>query len=116
MSKFLFAGVAAKNDVYKVRFATDEKRIAALSKDGQVDIRLVPLPEAMDKLDAARFISTLDLFQDAEAQYCILEYIKTEEVKASKGTKQKGPAVVQDVVVEADEPVVDSAELDDLPY
>lgn len=126
MSSFLYAGVACKRDVLKVRWANDEKRIAALVKDGQSDIRLVELPQPMSKLDSAKYISTLDPFQDAEAQYAILAFIKTEEAKLGKVSKvEKEPAAIVanqvdtiTVVETLDELVseVIEDELEDLPY
>lgn len=71
---FLYAGVACVKGEYKVRFANDEKRIDALRKDGQEDVRLVNLPEPMTKEQSIAFIKTLDVFEDEDAQAAFTDF------------------------------------------
>jgi hypothetical protein len=71
---FLYAGVACVKGEYKVRFANDVKRIAALEKDGQTDVRLVNLPEPMTKEQSVTFIKELEMFQDEDAQFAFTDF------------------------------------------
>ncbi len=90
---FLYAGVSCVKHEYKVRFANDEKRIKALEKDGQTDVRLVNLPEAMTKDAAVSFIKTLDVFQDDDAQAAFHDYeaVVVREPKA-RVKKERAPS------------------------
>lgn len=68
---FTVAGVSRKGGILQLRVANDTARGKALQKDGQTDIRLVSLPHAMTKLEAADWLAEHDDFQDDEAQATI---------------------------------------------
>jgi len=89
---FTVAGVSKLNGDYKIRFANDVMRVKNLAKSGHEDIRLVELSEAMLKTEAAKFIATLDEFQDASAQVAIAEYLtkhdKQPKVEVKKAVKK----------------------------
>lgn len=98
---FTVAGVSTLNGDCKIRFANDVMRVKNLAKSGHEDIRLVELPEAMLKTDAAKFIVALPEFEDAVAQEAIMTYLekhdkapkaKVEVKKAVKKAVQTKPA------------------------
>ena len=63
---FTVAGTAAQNGITKVRFANDlVSRVKTLDKNGCTEINLVELPEPMTKLQALRYLKTLDLTDDS---------------------------------------------------
>lgn len=107
---FTVAGVSKLNGDYKIRFANDVMRVKNLAKSGHSDIRLVELSDGMLKTDAAKFIATLDEFQDADAQTAIAEYLtkhdrapKVEVKKAVKAAVTRKPAAVVAPKVREDE-------------
>ena len=59
---FAFAGVSRKKPgtPFKVRWTNDADRKAVLEKDGQVDIDLVQLPYAMTKIEAAKYLKSIN--------------------------------------------------------
>ena len=91
---FTVAGVSTLNGETKVRFANDTLRLKVLMKHGHTDPILVELPEAMTKLDAVKFIKTLDEFEGVTAQSAIADYLdrKDEAHKAAPTPKAKAPA------------------------
>lgn len=95
---FSVAGVSKLNGDYKIRFANDSMRVKNLAKSGHEDIRLVELSDAMLKIDAAKFIATLDEFQDASAQEAIAEYL-TKHDKQPKVKVEVKKAVKKAVAV-----------------
>lgn len=99
---FTVAGVSTLNGDCKIRFANDVLRVKNLAKSGHEDIRLVELPSAMLKTDAAKFLATLPEYQDSEAQVAVAEYLskhdrapKVEVKKAVKKAVQSKPAKVK---------------------
>lgn len=76
---FKYAGTSVKNGATKVRWAQDEKRVAALEKDGQTDVVLAELPVPMSKLHAVKYISTLAAFGGVEQQTAIAEYLAAHD-------------------------------------
>lgn len=74
---------------FKVRFANDGLRVKVLAKSKHTDINLIELPEAMTKLEAVKFIKSLDEFQGVSEQSAIADYLdrKDEAPKAPKATK-----------------------------
>lgn len=111
---FTVAGVSTLNGDCKIRFANDVMRVKNLAKNGHEDIRLVEMPEAMLKTEAAKFIAGLPEFADAVAQDAIAEYLtkhdkqpkaKVEVKKAVKkavATKPAKAAKAPKVTVPAD--------------
>lgn len=72
---YTVAGVSTQNGETKARFANDVMRIKVLAKNGHTDIQLVELPNAMSKVDAAKFIAALPEYAGAAAQAAISEYL-----------------------------------------
>lgn len=116
---FTVAGVSTLNGDCKIRFANDVMRVKNLSKSGHEDIRLVEMPEALLKTDAAKFIMALPEFEDALAQDAIAEYldkhdkqpkVKVEVKKAVKAAVASKPAKTKAEV----KSVLDTAE--DAPF
>ena len=98
---YTVAGTSTLNGETKARFANDTMRIKVLAKNGHTDITLVELPNEMTKVEAAKFLATLDEFSSAEAQEAIGEYLtkhdkqpkaKVEVKKAVKAAVEKKPA------------------------
>ena len=65
---FAVAGISKMDGVYKVRFAKDMSRVKVLEKNGHTYVRLIELPEAMDKAAAVAFLKAHKSFQDTVAQ------------------------------------------------
>jgi hypothetical protein len=106
---FTVCGTSKLDGEYKVRFANDTMRIKVLAKHGHEDITLIELPQAMSKLEAVKFIKTVDEFEGAGAQSAIADYLdrKDEAPKAVatpkvKATAPKAPAKTKKVAVPAD--------------
>jgi hypothetical protein len=91
---FTVAGISKLNGNYKVRFANDLMRIKVLAKSGHEDIRLAELTKASSKMDAAKYILSLDDFSDTIAQATITEYLEENAPKA-KTAPVKAPAKSQ---------------------
>lgn len=107
---YTVCGISTLNGDTKVRFANDTMRIKVLAKNGHEDINLVELPEAMSKVEAAKFIATLPEFAGAVAQGAVAEYLskhdrapKVEVKKAVKKAVTKKPAKVAAPAVTEDE-------------
>ena len=86
---------------FKVRFANDAMRVKNLAKSGHTDITLVELATPMSKLEAIKFIQTLDEFQGVSEQSAIADYLdrkdeapKAPVAKAKAPTKAKATAKV----------------------
>lgn len=58
-------GVSKDNGKFKVRWANDMLRIKILAKNGHTDIQLFELPQAMNKLDATKYLLTQGLAGEA---------------------------------------------------
>lgn len=89
---FTVAGVSTLNGEMKVRFANDILRLKVLAKHGHEDITLVELENPMTKLDAVKFIKTLDEFSGVAAQAAIADYLDRKDEKPVKATKAAAPA------------------------
>lgn len=78
MSTFTVAGISVNKGKVKVRFCSDKiLRIKNLMKQGDTDIELVDLPQALDKWHACEFLLNSGKFN----QY-------TEEIIKIQGKKQ----------------------------
>ena len=88
---FTVAGTSKLDGEYKVRFANDVLRIKVLAKHGHEDITLVELPEAMTKLEAVKFLKTLDEFAGAASQSAIADYLDRKDEKPAKAAKVAAP-------------------------
>lgn len=104
---FNIAGTSKLNGEMKVRHANDVMRVKVLAKHGHTDITMIELPEPMLKLDAAKFLQSLDEFQGVAEQAAIADYIARNEVDETKTKKEK----VVKTTVESVE-----TELEDQPF
>lgn len=102
---FKIAGISTLNDQTKLRFANDMSRIKVLLKGGHENIRLIELPRAMTKQEAAEYLQNVDKFQDAEDQQIIWEFLDKYE-----GVSTQPP------VVEADEEQTETADEELEPF
>jgi hypothetical protein len=89
---FTVAGTSKHKGEFKVRFANDLMRTKNLTKSGHTDITLVELPQAMLKLDAIKYIATLDEFDNVGAKAAIMDYLDRKD-EAPKAPAVKAPAV-----------------------
>ena len=97
---FTVAGVATQNGVTKVRFANDlVARVKILDKAGCSEIDLIELPEAMTKLEALRYLQTLDSFQTGDAAYVIANKV-AEKVREAKRNELSMPYTRREKVAE----------------
>ena len=85
---FTVAGTSKHKGEYKVRFANDLMRTKNLNKSGHDEIVLVELPKAMLKLDAIKYIATLDEFNNVGAKAAIMDYLDRKDA----APKAKAPA------------------------
>jgi len=91
---FTVAGTSKHKGEFKVRFANDLMRTKNLTKSGHTDITLVELPQAMLKLDAIKYIATLDEFDNVGAKAAIMDYLdRKDEAPKAPAVKASGPAV-----------------------
>ena len=89
--QFTYCGTSTCAGTYKVRWATDAARVKVLEKTGHTDIKLVELPAAMIKLEAAQFIQALPEFDDPNSQTAISTYLETMQARnAPKVPKKRG--------------------------
>ncbi len=113
---FTVAGVSTLNGDCKIRFANDVMRVKNLAKSGHEDIRLVELPEAMLKTDAAKFVQALPEFEDAVAQEAIAEYLNKHD-KQPKAKVEVKRAVKKAVTAKVKAPKVTvPADAEDAPF
>jgi hypothetical protein len=88
MSTKLFSvvGITVHNGNAKVRFTEDMgRRVKQFSKGGATRVDFVSLPNAMNKIDALRYMLTLEQFASAEDQATITETLSDREKEARKG-------------------------------
>ena len=88
MSTKLFSvvGITVHNGNAKVRFTEDMgRRVKQFSKGGATRVDFVSLPQAMNKIDALKYLLTLPNFASAEDQATISETLADREKEARKG-------------------------------
>jgi len=114
---FTVAGTSKLDGEYKVRFANDVLRIKVLAKHGHEDITLVELPNPMTKLEAVKFIKTVDEFSGVAAQAAIADYLdrKDEAPKAVKAPA-KSKAAPKAKAPKATAKVADTSDMEDAPF
>lgn len=117
--QFTVCGTSKLDGEYKVRFANDTLRIKVLAKHGHEDITLVELPEAMSKLEAVKFIKTLDEFAGVAEQAAIADYLDRKDEKpakaaSAKATATKAPAKAK--APKATAKVADTSDMEDAPF
>jgi ribosomal protein L15 len=94
---FKVAGITTHNGNAKVRFTDDMiRRVKQFTKGGATRIDLLELPSEMTKVEALKYMLTLEQFQSPEDQALIADALADKEkvvgkgevkVKASKTTK-----------------------------
>ena len=83
---FTVAGITVHNGNAKVRFTEDMgRRVKQFSKGGATRVDFVSLPQAMNKIDALKYLLTLPNFASAEDQATISETLADREKEARKG-------------------------------
>lgn len=83
---FSVAGITVHDGNAKVRFTEDMgRRVKQFSKGGATRVDFVSLPQAMNKVDALRYMLTLPNFASAEDQATINETLSDREREARKG-------------------------------
>ncbi len=119
---FTVAGTSTLNGEMKVRFANDVMRIKVLAKHGHEDITLVELPSAMSKLEAVKFIKTVDEFAGVAEQAAIADYLDRKDEKPTKAKAEKTAAPAKAATAKAPKakaakaPAVDTSEMEDAPF
>ena len=115
---YTVAGVSKLDGEYKVRFANDVLRIKVLAKHGHEDITLVELPEAMTKVEAVKFIKTVDEFSGVNAQAAIADYLDRKDEKPAKtaAPKAKAPATKAPAKAKTTAKAVDTSDMEDAPF
>jgi hypothetical protein len=88
MSKtFTFAGTCVENGAVVYKFANDASRAKALERFGCTEVKLVELPNAMDKEAAVAYLATVGMTAVKPARAPKSAAAKTVKVKAAKTTK-----------------------------
>ena len=83
---FTVAGIVVQNGRTTVRFTEDMgRRVKQFSKGGATRVDFVSLPQAMNKIDALKYLLTLPNFASAEDQATISETLADREREARKG-------------------------------
>lgn len=84
---FTVVGITDNNGEVKVRFANDlVRRVKQFSKSGANRVTFAELPYPMTKLEALRYMLTMNEFQSEDDQATINETIEDKERDARKGT------------------------------
>jgi hypothetical protein len=84
---FMVAGVSTLNGVVTARFANDMSRAKVLEKNGHTEVRLVVLPEAMDKDHAMIYLLSHPDFHDVPTRSSALRSVVSTALKAPKVLK-----------------------------
>ena len=83
---FTVAGITVHNGNAKVRFTEDmSRRVKQFTKGGASRVDFVQLPQAMNKIDALKYLLTLPNFASAEDQATLAETLADREKEARKG-------------------------------
>lgn len=92
---YTVVGITVHNGNAKVRFTDDmARRVKQFTKGGATRCDFVTLPNAMNKIDALKFMLTLSEFASAEDQATITDTLSDREKEARKGeVKVKGPSL-----------------------
>jgi hypothetical protein len=84
---FKVAGITVHNGNAKVRFTDDMvRRVKQFTKGGATRCDFVELPSEMTKVEALKYIQSLDMFKSAEDQATIGDSLADREKEANKGT------------------------------
>ena len=83
---YTVVGITVHNGNAKVRFTDDmARRVKQFTKGGATRCDFVTLPNAMNKIDALKFMLTLPEFASAEDQATITDTLSDREREARKG-------------------------------
>jgi len=83
---YTVVGITVHNGNAKVRFTDDmARRVKQFTKGGATRCDFVTLPNAMNKIDALKFMLTLPEFASAEDQATINDTLSDREKEARKG-------------------------------
>jgi hypothetical protein len=83
---FTVAGITVHNGNAKVRFTDDmSRRVKQFAKGGASRVDFVQLPQAMNKIDALKYLLTVPNFASAEDQATINDTLADREKEARKG-------------------------------
>jgi hypothetical protein len=122
---YTFAGTSVLRGELKVRYANSQARAAQLSKLGDTDVNIVALPEAMNKISAARYLLNTGFASNDQIR-AALEAEATDvpakpkrevrvRVKVAKPSKGKSKVVkAKPVLTQPQEVVVTEEEVDQL--
>lgn len=89
---YSFAGTSVLKGELKVRFANSDARAKQLAKLGDTDVNIVPLPHAMDKIQAVAFLLESG-FVKTDAVRSALEAEVAPRVKAPRTVKVRAKSV-----------------------
>ena len=83
---FKVVGITVHNGNAKVRFTDDmARRVKQFTKGGATRVDFVTLPNAMGKIEALKYMLTLNEFASAEDQATINDTLSDREKEARKG-------------------------------
>lgn len=83
---YTVVGITVHNGDAKVRFTDDmARRVKQFTKGGATRVDFVALPNAMNKIDALKYMLTLNEFASAEDQATINDTLSDREKEARKG-------------------------------
>lgn len=100
--KFTVAGVSTQNGSTKLRFANDfVTRCKVLARNKHTDIKLIELPQAMDKASAAAYIGTVAEFADVNSQAAIAAYLAKDGKPVAKAAPKAKAKAVKKVATKA---------------
>ena len=95
--KFTVAGTASQHGITKVRFANDiVSRTKILIKNNCKNINLIELPEPMTKLEALKYLESLNWGEkDFDAGYAITEKLYEKNKEAKRGEYKKPISIAE---------------------
>jgi len=95
--KFTVAGTASQHGTTKVRFANDiVSRTKILIKNNCENINLIELPEPMTKLQALKYLESLNWGEkDFDAGYAITEKLYEKNKEAKRGEYKKPISIAE---------------------
>lgn len=83
---FKVVGITTNNGNDKVRFANDMcRRVKQFAKGGHSRIDFVELPREMDKIEALKYMLTLNEFKSANDQATITDTLEDKIIEFGKG-------------------------------
>lgn len=93
---FTVVGTSTLDGKTKVRFANDVMRIKILAKNGHTNINLIELPQALNKVDAVRYMQSQNYGDgDLDVQAAMAHILK--KYKASEPVAETAPAAGTEV-------------------